>query len=194
MARNPLVSSPSPLSPPCFTIYVTSHSIHSTMTEDDVVSEEDLLDSGSFSQGGAVDLSDKDSTSDAQDNKADDLATESVSVCTNRLTFNYASEKYNFNERLSFYTPGNIFHSKFTKAIQAARIFEAGQRVYASCTKKDPDLKEQFRECYDTVVSELDDTYIDDCTKDSLCSLFGARQENANQPMDGNKIAKKFAE
>ena len=122
------------------------------------------------------------------------LVAESVSTTANRSTSNYELERYEFRERLAFYTPENVFHPKYNKAIQACCIFEAGTRVYATATKKDPDLRDMFLETYETVIAELDDTYIDDLNKERLKILAGGRQDNSSVPMDGEKILKKFSD
>ena len=122
------------------------------------------------------------------------LAAKSVSVSTDRSTFNYHSDTYKFPERFSYFIPNNVYNPDFAKAIQAACIFEAGERVYSKATKKDPDVKDLFLETYHCVLSELDDTYIGDDDKEQLKILTGGRQENSTVPMDGAKIAKKFSD
>ena len=124
----------------------------------------------------------------------DELAAVSVAASADQSSTNYVVERYKFTERLSHYTPNNILQSKFERAVQAACIFEAGERVYATATKKDPDVKELFLETYHTVLSEIDDTYMDDVAKEKMKILVGGRQDNSSVPMDGAKISKKFSE
>ena len=130
----------------------------------------------------------------SDDTEDDDLAAVSVAASADQSATNYVVEKYAFNERLSFYTPNNVLQSKFQRAVKAACIFEAGERVYAMATKKDPDVKELFLETYHTVLSEIDDTYMDEVAREKMKILVGGRQDNSSVPMDGAKISKKFSE
>ena len=144
-------------------------------------------DDDSSSCGGAVQFV----TDETED---DELAAVSVAASADQSSTNYVVEKHSFNERLSHYTPSNVLQSKFQRAVQAACIFEAGERVYATATKKDPDVKELFLETYHTVLSEIDDTYMDDIAREKMKILVGGRQDNSSLPMDGAKIGKKVSE
>ena len=107
---------------------------------------------------------------------------------------NYLAEQFSFSQRLAHFTPGNIMQPAFAKAVQSACIFEAGTRVYAADTQRDPDLKMMFYDTYQEVLQELDDTYIDDPSRDKLKFMVGGRQDSRSEPMDGDKISRRFTE
>ena len=68
---------------------------------------------------------------EAEDEETEDdgLTTASTSASQSQSVTNYQVENYKFTERLAHFTPGNVFRAGFEKAVQAAIIFEAGERV-----------------------------------------------------------------
>ena len=137
---------------------------------------------------GAVTNDDDEEDTDTEEG----LTVASTSANQNQGISNYMAEKYPFKERLAYFTPGNVLKPIYVKAVQAAIIFEAGHRVLELGTQKDPDLKDLYLKCFNEVLEEIDDSYMDSVAKDRLKILVGSRAANATNEMDGAKIHTRY--
>ena len=139
-------------------------------------------------------LSNEDDDDDEEETETEGIASVATSANQSQRITNYQAENYPFKDRLAYYTPGNVLQPQYEKAVQAACIFEAGHRVLEMGTQKEPDLKDTYFDCYNEVLEEIDDSYMDDVAKERLKIMTGARGENATTPMDGAKIQKRYNE